>query len=122
MLRRSLVSVMFLLMVGTALAADEKDVKISGYIIDNACASAHASELTTYVKGHPTACATMPNCMKSGYSVVSDGKQYKLDEDSNKKIAAMLKGAKSKKGLAVTIEGELKGDTLHIKKVTESES
>jgi len=112
---------MVLLIVGAAVAARE-DKTIKGYVIDNMCATAHASELAETAKGHPTACATMLNCIKSGYSVVSEGKQYKLDEESNKKVLSLLKGAKSKKGLLVTVEGTLDGETLHIKKIAEVES
>ena len=121
MLRRTVATAMVMLMVGAAVAARE-DKTIKGYIIDNACATAHASELSETAKGHPTACATMPNCIKSGYSLVSDGKQYKLDEDGNKKVLALLKGAKSKKGLLVSVEGTLEGETLHVKKIAEVES
>ena len=49
---------MVLMMVGAAVAAREAKT-IKGYVIDNACASAHASELTETAKGHTTACATM---------------------------------------------------------------
>jgi hypothetical protein len=124
MLRRSVATAMVLLMVGAAVAArEDKDVKtFKGYVIDNMCASAHASELSETAKGHPTACATMPNCIKSGYSVVSEGKQYKLDEEGNKKVLGLLKGTKSKKGLLVTVEGTLDGETLHVKKIAEVES
>jgi hypothetical protein len=107
------------LVVGTvALAAGEgKEIKLNGYVIDNMCASAHPNDLAEKAKGHPTACATMPNCMKSGYSVVADGTQYKLDEEGNKKVIALLKGGKSKKGLAVIVEGTMEGETLRVKKV-----
>jgi hypothetical protein len=123
MLRRSLVAVMVLVVAGAAFAAGEgREVKLNGYIIDNMCASAHPNDLADTAKGHPTACATMPNCIKSGYSVVADGIQYKLDEDGNKKVIALLKGAKSKKGFAVAVEGTVEGDTLRVKKITVAES
>lgn len=123
MLRRSLVAVMVLVVGGAALAAGEgKEVKLNGYVIDNMCASAHPNDLADTAKGHPTACATMPNCMKSGYSVVADGTQYKLDEEGNKKVVGLLKGGKSKKGLAVVVEGTVEGDTLKVKKIALVES
>jgi hypothetical protein len=50
------------------------------------------------------------------------GKQYKLDEEGNKKVLGLLKGAKSKKGLLVSVEGTLDGETLHVKKIAEVES
>ena len=124
MIRRSLAAISILLVtVGVALATRQgEEVKLNGYIIDNMCASAHASELAETAKGHPTACATMPSCVKSGYSLVADGKQYKLDEDGNKKVLALLKATKTKKGLAVAVEGTLDGDTLKVKKITETQS
>jgi len=121
MLPRLVATAMVVLMVGASVAARE-DKTIKGYVIDNMCASAHSSELAETAKGHSAACATMPNCIKSGYSVVSDGKQYKLDEEGNKKVLGLLKTAKSKKGLLVTIEGTLDGETLHVKKIAEVES
>ena len=118
MLRRCLVAVMVLVVGAVAFAAGEgKEVKLTGYVIDNMCASAHPNDLAEKAKGHPTACATMPNCMKSGYSVVADGTQYKLDEEGNKKVVALLKTGKTKKGLNVNVEGILEGETLKVKKI-----
>jgi type 1 fimbria pilin len=123
MLRRSLVAVIVLVVAGAAFAAGEgREVKLNGYIIDNMCASAHPNDLAETAKGHPTACATMPNCLKSGYSVVADGTQYKLDEEGNKKVVALLKGGKSKKGFAVVVEGTVEGETLRVKKIAVAES
>ena len=52
-----------------AYAQDEKkSVKVTGYVVDNMCASMHGTE--DEAKNHPNACALMPNCEKSGYAVV----------------------------------------------------
>ena len=121
MLRKSFFAALVIAFAVAAIAtAQDKEVKLTGYIIDNMCASAHPNDLAETAKGHPTACATMPNCMKSGYSLVADGKQYKLDEDGNKKIMSLLKGTKTKKGLVVAVEGTVEGETLHVKKVSEA--
>ena len=113
-----------LLGVALALAAalayaqgDNKTVKVTGYVIDNMCAGPHASEADA--KEHTTSCALMPKCEKSGFAVVSGDKSYKLDDNGNKLAAEALKGARSKRGLKVEVEGTLEGDTLHADKLAE---
>jgi hypothetical protein len=120
-MRRLLGLGLVLVMSVVALAADKKDVKLSGYVIDNAC-SARATGDTALdkVKAHSTKCAQMPNCAASGYAIYSDGKLYKFDEDGNKKVAELLKNTKSEKGLGVSVEGTVENDTLHVTKITES--
>jgi hypothetical protein len=99
-----------------ALAQGEgKTVKVSGYIIDNMCAEMHGTEAEA--KNHPNACALMEACEKSGFAVVSGDKKYKLDAQGNKLAAEALKGAKTKKGLKVDVEGTVDGDTLHADKL-----
>jgi hypothetical protein len=123
MLRKSFFAALVIAFAVAAIAtAQDKEVKLTGYIIDNMCAAAHPNDLGETAKGHPTACSTMPNCMKSGYSLVVDGKQYKFDDDGNKKVMSLLKGSKTKKGLTVAVEGTVEGEKLHIKKIAEAES
>jgi hypothetical protein len=112
----SLVAVAVALAAVFALAQGEKKaVKVSGYVVDNMCAEMHGTEAEA--KTHPNACARMPSCEKSGFAVVSGDKTYKLDEQGNKLAAEALKGAKTKKGLKVDVEGTLEGDTLHADKL-----
>ena len=113
-----------LLGVALALAAalayaqgDKKTVKVTGYVIDNMCAGAHAAE--DEAKEHTTSCALMPRCEKSGYSVVSGDKSYKLDANGNKLAEQALKSTHTRRGLKVEVEGTLEGDTLHADKLTE---
>ncbi|HSO74578.1 MAG TPA: hypothetical protein VLU47_07060 [Blastocatellia bacterium] len=110
-----------MMMSVVALAADKKDVKLSGYVIDNAC-SARATGDTALdkVKAHSTKCAQMPNCAKSGYAIYADGKLYKFDEDGNKKVAELLKNTKAEKGFGVSVEGTVENDILHVTKIVES--
>jgi len=114
-----------LVAVAVALAAvfafaqegEKKTVKVTGYVIDNMCAGGmHGSEEDA--SKHPNACSLMPACEKSGFAVVAKDKTYKLDEQGNKLAAEVLKGAKTKKGLKVDVEGTLDGDTLHAEKLT----
>ena len=93
--------------------------KISGYLIDNACADG-AKDLGPRAKGHSVSCALMDNCEQSGYSVVTDdNKRYKLDEKGNGNAAELLKSTQTKKGLKVAVEGTVKDDTISVTKLTE---
>jgi hypothetical protein len=117
-----------LVAVAVALAAvfayaqegEKKTLKVTGYVVDNMCAGMHGTE--EEAKNHPNACALMPACEKSGFAVVAGDKTYKLDEAGNKLAAEALKGAKTKKGLKVDVEGTLEGDTLHADKLEVSKS
>jgi type 1 fimbria pilin len=109
-----------LLMAVVAFAREGKDVKLTGYVIDNACSARAAGENgAEKVKNHTVKCAMMPPCAKSGYAVFADGKLYKLDEEGNKKAADILKNTKAEKGVQVAVEGTLDGDILKVTKIVE---
>src|SRR5689334_5322690 len=120
MTRKAIVTLMVLLLAVVALAREGKDVKLTGYIIDNDCsARANGENGAEKVKNHTVKCALMPNCAKSGYAVYADGKLYKLDEDGNKKAGDILKNTKSEKSVQVSVEGTVDGDTLKVKTISE---
>jgi hypothetical protein len=98
---------------------EQKTVKVTGYVIDNMCASGmHGTE--EEAQKHPNGCALMESCQKSGFAVVAGEKTYKLDEQGNKLAAGALEAAKTKKGLKVDVEGTVEGDTLHVAKLAEA--
>lgn len=121
MARKILGLALVFLLAGVALAAKEgKSVKLTGYIIDNACSARAASENgAEKVKNHTVKCAMMPPCAKSGYAVYADNKLYKLDEEGNKKAAEILKNTKADKGVQVSVEGTVDGDILKVEKISE---
>ncbi|HEY6120569.1 MAG TPA: hypothetical protein VIV66_11445 [Pyrinomonadaceae bacterium] len=101
---------------------DKNSVKLTGYLIDNACAGAHVKDANfkETVKKHGTSCALMPNCAKTGYALfTADGKLYKFDEAGNKTVEELLKDTDTKNGVSVSVEATLDGETLHAAKVTE---
>jgi hypothetical protein len=120
MIKKAFVIGTVLLMAVVALAREGKDVKLTGYVIDNACSARAAGENgAEKVKNHTVKCAMMPPCAKSGYAVFADGKLYKLDEEGNKKAADILKNTKAEKGVQVSVEGTLDGDQLKVKSISE---
>ena len=103
-------------------AQESKAVKIEGYIMDNACASAHSKDANfgDKIKKHTTSCALMPNCAESGYVVyTADKKLYKLDKTGSESAEALLKDTKTTAGVAVIVEGTLDGDTIKVTKISE---
>lgn len=114
------ISVLAILALAAAMlyAQGDKSVKITGNLIDNACAES-AKDLDTKAKNHSTSCALMDGCEKSGYAVYADKKLYKLDDKGNDSAADLLKNTKTQKGVKVTVEGTLEGNTIHVTKLTE---
>ena len=121
MIRKVFPLIVVLALMAGALIAQDKTVTLDGYMIDNSCAANHANDKTfaTWVKTHGTSCAMMEACEKSGYAVVVGDKLYKFDDKGNTSAAELLKNTKSKKGLHITVEGTVDGDTVKVTKLTE---
>ena len=116
MLRRSILFFGLLtLAVVFAYAQEKKQAQITGFLIDNMCASGKDSK----DKEHKVSCALMPACQKSGYAVVAKDTLYKLDENGNKLALDILKNTKTKKGLAVQVKGTVTEDMLYVDSMTE---
>ena len=118
MIRRFSILTILVLAAAMLYAQGDKSVKITGYLMDDAC-SESAQDLDTRAKNHSTSCALMDNCEKSGYVVYADHKLYKLDDKGNDLAVDLLKNTKTKKGLKVTVEGAVDGDTIKVTKLTE---
>jgi hypothetical protein len=115
------ISILFAVAAAAVLYAQKKEVKITGNLIDNACASHHVNDkdFGDRVANHTTSCALMATCKGSGYAVYSDSKLYKLDDAGSKLAQGVLEDSKTEKGVRVAIEGTLEGDTIHVTKLTE---
>ena len=124
MTRRSLMIGLVLVFAGVVYAAAGENIKVTGYVVDNLCsARATGDNAVEEVKAHSVKCSLMPNCAKSGYSVITaEGKLYKLDDVGNGKMAEVLKNTKTEKGLSVNVEGTVEGDTIKVTGITEAAS
>jgi hypothetical protein len=118
---RKLFALGIILTVAFVLYAQDKSVKLNGYLIDNACSAGHAKDagFAERVKKHKTSCALMDACETSGFAVLAEGKLYKLDEAGNKSAAELLKATETKSGVQVAVEGTIDGETVHVTKITE---
>lgn len=117
--RKLFVVVLSLAFAAMLYAQGTAPTKLSGYLIDNACADS-AKDLGPRAKDHSVSCALMDSCETSGYSVVTaDNKRYKLTEKGNGMAEELLKNTKTKKGVKVSIEGNVTGDIVEVTKLTE---
>ncbi len=122
MTRKILFAGLVLVLAGISVAArDSKSVKLTGYIIDNACAAGRATgdNAAEKVKNHTVKCAQMTKCTESGFALYADGKLYKLDAEGNKKASELLKNTKVERGMQVAIEGTVDGETLTVTTMSE---
>ena len=118
--RKLLVIILSLAFAAILYAQDSKALKVTGYLIDNACADSAKGPLGTRAKGHTVSCALMDGCEKSGYSVVTDDNtRYKLNEKGEGMAAELLKNTKSTKGVKVALEGNYNGSEVDVTKLTE---
>jgi len=115
-MKKILALLLAVVFVGSLSFAAEKAAKLpkktlSGDIIDNICAVAHQADLAEFVKTHAKECALMPDCVKSGYSLYTDGNLLAFDDASNAKIAKFLQ--KKKSTLQVKVKVKV-GDKLNL--------
>src|SRR3984893_6159143 len=98
MTRKLFASGLILAVAFVLYAQGDNPVKISGYLIDNACSMAHVKDagFAERVKKHKTSCALMPPCEGSGYAVYSEGKLYKLDQAANTGASDLSKATQPK--------------------------
>jgi len=89
---------------------DDKTVTVAGILMDKSC-----SDMKMDAKGHDRECGLMPDCVKSGYGIVTtDGKFVLLDAKGNKDAQAWLKATKLKTNLQVTATGTMDKDVLKV--------
>ena len=118
--RKLLVVILSLAFAAMLYAQGSTEIKVSGYLIDNACAGSAKGDLATRAKGHTVSCALMDSCEKSGYSVVTDdNKRYKLNEKGEGMAAELLKNTKTTKGVKVALEGNYNGSEVDVTKLAE---
>jgi hypothetical protein len=111
------------LLVTASFAFAHEPVKLSGYLMDSMCMLEHAKDnaetATKATAEHTKDCALMPDCIKSGYGVFSDGKYYAFDEKGNQLAKSIFEKSKKTDHFKVTVEGLKHGDKILVSKITE---
>lgn len=103
-MKRNLVLVLIAIFCfGVIASAKTKKVKLTGVIVDKACAAKEKNQKDP--SGHTKKCALMENCLKSGLGVFSDGKYYEFDANGTQLAKGVLEKSKLEKDVKVVVEG-----------------
>jgi hypothetical protein len=105
------------LLTAVALSAFAADTKVQGYLVDIACASEEGQRANFGVK-HSKECLQMPDCVKSGYGVLTDDKKViKFDTASNEKAKQFIADLKKDKDIKVNVTGTMNGERMTVSKI-----
>jgi hypothetical protein len=113
--------VVALSLAGMALADGETTLK-GASIVDVACSKNVIKGGESAANGHSGSggCAMKEGCAKSGYGAYYEGKYLKFaDAKSNELATAALTKSSKATGAKFTVVGEVKGETMTVKSITE---
>lgn len=111
---KKFVMILFAAMSISAFAAD---ATVKGYLVDLSCAKEEGSKAGFGAK-HTKECLQMPDCVKSGYGVLtSDKKVVKFDAAGNEQAKKFIADEKKPKDVRVNVTGNVKGDTMSVSKI-----
>jgi hypothetical protein len=111
---KKLVLILFAAISLGALAAD---TTIKGTLVDMACAREDGSKPGFGAK-HSKDCLEMPDCVKSGYGLMTaDKKVIKFDKAGNDQAKKFIAEMKKAKDIQVEVTGAVTGDTMTVSKI-----
>jgi hypothetical protein len=110
------------MMVALAAAAamagnpSNKQTKISGTLVDVACATEQAKkQKPDFAAKHDKECLTMAECVKSGYALLTpDNRVVKFDAKGNEQARKLLAETKKEQDFKATVTGTVQGDTIEV--------
>ncbi len=105
------------------ITAQDKDVSLTGYVVDKACAAGAAKKADPMAAaaGHSKKCALMEPCVKSGYGVFADGKYYEFDAKGNELAKSLIDSTAKEKGIKVKVMGKVSGSQLAVTSISETD-
>jgi hypothetical protein len=108
---------LLILFAATALTSFAADTTIKGYLVDIACAQEDGSKPGFGAK-HTKQCLQMPECVTSGYGVLTDDKKViRFDKAGNDQTKKFIAGLKKESDIKVAVTGAVNGDSMTISKI-----
>jgi hypothetical protein len=105
------------LLAAVALGAFAAETKVQGYLVDLACASEEGQKPGFGAK-HSKDCLQMPECVSSGYGVLTDDKKViHFDTAGNQKAKEFIAGLTKAKDIKVNVTGTVNGDSIVVNKI-----
>ena len=102
------------LFAAIAVSAFAADSTVKGYLVDRSC----VAEADFKADKHSKDCLQMPDCVKSGYAVLTDDKKViAFDQAGNAQAKKFIAGLKKDKDIKVAVTGSVNGDTMTVSKI-----
>lgn len=106
-----------ILFAAIAISAFAADTTVKGYLVDLACA-AEDGQKAGFGASHTKDCLQMPDCVKSGYGVLTDDKKVvHFDPAGNEQAKKFIAALKKDKDVKVAVTGTVKGDNITVNKI-----
>ncbi|HEY2389634.1 MAG TPA: hypothetical protein VGK22_00550 [Candidatus Angelobacter sp.] len=108
---------MLVLLAAMAISAFAAQTKVQGYLVDISCADEEGQKAGFGAK-HTKDCLLMPECIKSGYGVLTDDKKvFKFDKAGNAEAKKFINSLKKEKDIKVSVTGAVSGETMTVTKI-----
>lgn len=106
-----------ILFAATCISAFAADATVKGYLVDLACAREEGHNAGFGAK-HTKECLEMPDCVKSGYGVLTDDKKIiQFDAAGNEQAKKFIADLKKEKDIKVSVTGTVNGDAITVSKI-----
>ena len=106
-----------LLLAAAAISAVAAETQVQGHLVDLAC-SREEGQKPGFGAKHSKECLQMPECVKSGYGVLTaDKKVIKFDAAGNEKAKKFIAELTKDKDIRVNVTGTMNGDHLSVSKI-----
>ena len=106
-----------IIFAAAALSAFAADTTVKGYLVDVACASEDGQK-DGFGATHTKECLQMPDCVKTGYGVLTDDKKFiRFDAAGNAQAKKFIASVTKVKDIKVTVTGVRNGDNMSVSKI-----
>lgn len=109
--------VILILFTTMSISAPAADTTVKGYLVDLACASVDGQR-PGYGASHTKDCLQLPDCVKSGYGILTEDKQFiRFDKAGNDQAQKFIADLKKEKDIKVTVTGTVSGTSMTVSKI-----
>jgi hypothetical protein len=119
--------------LGATLAANQAAAAMmssqyEGYLADVLCATRgtalDGADMVRHPEKHSVACLKEPQCVASGYGILTKGKDgtytfHKFDKKGNELALKLIKKTMKKDSFAVKVSGQMKEDVINVESIME---
>jgi hypothetical protein len=108
---------LLVLFVAIAISSFAADTTVKGYLVDIACAQEDGAKPGFGAK-HTKECLQMPDCVNSGYGVLTDDKKViRFDKSGNEQAKKFIADLKKESDIKVAVTGAVSGDNMTVSKI-----